>query len=53
MTPDRRIDDLELRLDKYHEWLEASVEQRLERGVGCPLRPVHTPSLSADPVSRG
>lgn len=28
MTPDQRIDDLENRLDRYHEWLVESIQQR-------------------------
>lgn len=28
MNTDQHIDDLEYRLDRYHEWLVASIEQR-------------------------
>ncbi|MDF2386577.1 hypothetical protein JMG10_34260 [Nostoc ellipsosporum NOK] len=28
MTPEQRIDDLELRLYKYHEWMKESIERR-------------------------
>jgi len=28
MDADRRIDDLELRLEKYHEWLVESIQER-------------------------
>lgn len=28
MTPDSRIDDLEYRLGRYHEWLVDSIQQR-------------------------
>ena len=33
MTPDQRIDDLEFRLVRYHEWLVASIEQRDRLGI--------------------